>query len=319
MTELGLYFAVCGKTGLGEALDWIEGLGIGSIELSSHVGGRFDVEEMLEGDRVEELSAALEPRRIRVSALNMSADGQLLLGPHSADTDRIHPGTPAEKREFATRRLKLAADLAARLGAPVVSGFVGCEDYSRWFPWPDSAAWEGMERPFATAVTPVLDHFEERGVRFAVEPHPRQIVYNTETALRSLELLERHPAWGFTLDPANLLLAGVDPVVFAAELGDRVVNVHAKDGEIVEHHAARSGLLANGPWDRPGRGFRFRLPGWGDVPWKRLLTELRVAGYEGPLTIEHEDPTMAAREGVVKAVEFLDPLLIREAPESVWW
>ncbi|HET7444267.1 MAG TPA: sugar phosphate isomerase/epimerase family protein [Solirubrobacterales bacterium] len=319
MTELGLYFAVCHALDLDDALEWVVGLGIETIEVSSHVGGRFDVEETLHDDRIAELSGALERHEVRISAINMSLDGQLLLGPHNADTDRAHPGSPAEKREFAARRLTLAADLAARLQVPVVSGFVGCEDYSRWFPWPDPQAWEAMEPAFVESVTPILDHFQEVGVRFGMEPHPRQLVYNTETALRSLQLLDNHPAWGFTLDPANLVLAGVDPVVFAAELGDRVINVHAKDAEIVKHNVARSGLLANGPWSRPDRGFRFRVAGWGDVPWKRLLTELSVGGYRGSLTIEHEDPTMGAREGVCKAVEFIEPLLIREDPEATWW
>lgn len=320
MTELGLYFAACGEMALDEALDWITDLGIDSIEISSHVGSRFDVDEMFQQeDRIGKLRAALEKHGLRIAAVNMSADGQLLLGPHHADTDRIHPGTPAEKRDFAKRRLKLAADLASRLQAPVVSGFVGCEDYSRWFPWPDPEAWEQMEPLFVETAIPILDHYQDQGVRFAVEPHPKQLVYNTETALRSLELLDRHSAWGFTLDPANLLLAGVDPVLFAAELGDRVLNVHAKDGEIVRHNVARSGLLANGPWSRPDRGFRFRVPGWGDVPWKRLISELSIVGYRGPLTIEHEDPTMAAREGIGKAVDFLEPLLIREAAEGIWW
>ncbi len=319
MIDLGLYFAACTKMELDEALEWVAGLGIAGIEISSHVGGRFDVEEMLETDRVDRLAAALTRHRLRVTAVNMSADGQLLLGPHGSDTDRIHAGTAAEKHTFAARRLLLAAELAARLDAPIVSGFVGCEDYSRWFPWPDPDAWERMERGFALVVRPVLDDFLALGVRFAVEPHPRQLVYNTETALRSLELLDGHPAWGFTLDPANLMLAGADPVTFVAELGERLLNVHAKDGELVRHHAARSGLLANGAWDRPGRGFRFRVPGWGEVAWKQLITELSVSGYDGPLTIEHEDPTMAAREGVEKAVHFLQPLRIVEAPEGVWW
>ena len=170
---------------------------------------------------------------------------------------------------------------------------------------------------FVENVMPVLDHYLARGVRFAMECHPKQFVYNTETALRSIELVAGHESWGFNLDPANLALAGVDPVVFAAELGDRILNVHAKDAEIVAHNAARSGLLANGPWGRLDRGFRFRVAGWGDVPWMRLLTELSLRGYDGVITVEHEDPTMGRREGVEKAVRYLDPLLIRE-PFDRW-
>ena len=317
--ELGLYFAVCNRMDLDTALAWAAGLGIGSLELSSHVSGRFDVDDMFEPGRIDELRTAVRVHGLRVSALNMSADGQLLLGPHHTDTDWIHAGTADEKRAFGRRRMRRSAELAAALEIPVITGFVGCEDYSRWFPWPDANGWERMEPGFVEELTPLLDHFQALGVRLAVEPHPRQFVYNTETALRSVELLADHPAWGFTLDPANLVLAGADPVVFANELGERIINVHAKDAELVAHHAARSGLLANGPWGRPGRGFRFRLPGWGDIAWKRLITELSVCGYGGPCVIEHEDLTMAPAEGVEKAVAFLEPLLIRQPTEDVWW
>jgi sugar phosphate isomerase/epimerase len=317
--ELGLYFAVCNRMTLDQATSWVSDLGLTCVELSGHVGGRFDVEDSLQPGRTKAIRDAFDERGLRISALNMSADGQLLLGPYHSDTDWIFPGSPEEKRAFAERRLRLAADLAAELGAGVVTGFVGCEDYSRWFPWPDPDAWQKSEPAFVDRVTPVLDHYRSVGVRFAMECHPRQFVYNTETAIRSVELLNDHPAWGFNLDPANLMLAGVDPVVFAAELGSRVVNVHAKDAELVAHNARRSGLLANGPWTRPDRGFRFRVPGWGDIPWRPLITELVLQGYRGPMTIEHEDPTMSAREGVVKAVDFLTPLLIREPFDGRWW
>jgi sugar phosphate isomerase/epimerase len=315
--RLGLYFAVCDPLALDTALAWAAGLGIECIEVSSHVSARFDVDEMLESSSVTKLRDAVGRHGLELSAINMSADGQLLLGPHHSDTDWIHRGSTEEKRAFGARRLRRAAQLAEELEVPVVTGFVGCEDYSRWFPWPEAEAWERMEHGFVEELTPLLACFQAHGVRFAMEPHPKQFVYNTETALRSLKLLDGHHAWGFNLDPANLMLAGVDPGVFANELGDRI-NVHAKDGELVAHHGARSGLLANGPWSRAGRGFRFRVAGWGDVQWKRLITELSVQGYHGPVAIEHEDPTMAPAEGVQKAAAFLEPLLIRGPSQGVW-
>jgi sugar phosphate isomerase/epimerase len=179
-----------------------------------------------------------------------------------------------------------------------------------------------MRPVFRERVGRVLERFTRAGVVFAQEPHPKQFVYNTETALESVELLDGNPSWGFNLDPANLLLAGVDPALFVQELGARVKHVHAKDGELVAHNAARSGLLAHGPWHRPERGFRFRIPGWGDVPWKRLISTLALAGYDGYLAIENEDPVFEPHEGLAKAVRELEPLLPRAPrPKGVerWW
>ena len=317
--KLGLYFSVCDRMELEIALEKAASLGYSCLELSTHTGGRFDVAEMLKNGKGRKVHSLINKAGLNVSAINMSADGQLVLGPHHADTDIVFSGTAEEKIRYGTKRMLQAAELAHELQIPVVTGFTGCEDYSRWFPWPDPDAWERMESVFVQRWRPILKRFDELGIRFGMECHPRQVVYNTETALRSVSLFDSHSSWGFNLDPANLMLAGVDPIVFAAELGPHIVSVHAKDGELVSHNAARSGLLAHGRWDRPDRGFRFRIPGWGDVPWRKLITELAVRGYQGPLTVEHEDPTMGPMDGIEKAAHFLEPLLIREPFPGRWW
>ncbi len=317
--DLGLYFAVCNHLELEPALDNIASLGYKFVELSTHTGGRFDVADMLNNGDWRETRSSIASAGLSVSAINMSADGQLVLGPHNQDTDGIYKGSAEEKIRYGTERMMLAAELASEMDVPVVTGFTGCEDYSRWFPWPDPEAWERMEPVFVERWDSILNRFDELGIKFGMECHPRQIVYNTETALRSVDLLGGHRSWGFNLDPANLMLAGVDPVVFASELGSRVFNVHAKDGELVAHNARRSGLLANGRWDRPDRGFRFRIPGWGNVHWRALITELAIQGYQGPITVEHEDATMGPMDGVEKAALYLTPLLIREPFGGRWW
>lgn len=265
------------------------------------------------------LRRLLDARGLAISAVSNHQEGQLLLGPHHADTDAIHAGDASEKIAFATDRLTVTAERAADLGVSVVVGFLGCEDYTRFFPWPDADGWEKMAAVFQDRVGALLDRFDRLGVSFAQEPHPKQFVYNTETAIESVRLLDGHRRWGFNLDPANLLLAGVDPVVFARDLAARVLHVHAKDGEIVAHNVARSGLLAHGPWDRKDRGFRFRVPGWGDVPWKRLVSELQLAGYGGYLAIENEDPIFNPHDGLRKAVDFLAPLLPVGERAPRWW
>jgi sugar phosphate isomerase/epimerase len=302
-----------------EALATAARLGFEAIELPVDAGSPFvDLDAALAGG-FRDLRRAVRDAGLAISALSNHQEGQLLLGPHGADTDAIHRGDAGEKVRYARERLGKTAALAEALEVPVVVGFTGCEDYSRWFPWPDPHAYEAMAPLFVERMVPLLDEMARRGVRFAHECHPKQLAYNLETALWAVELLGGHRAFAFNLDPANLMLAGIDPVVFVAELGDRIVHVHAKDGEVVAHHAARSGLLAHGSWSRPGRGFRFRVPGWGDVPWKRLLTELALAGYEGVLAVEHEDPTMGRIEGLEKAVAWLRPLLLRDPPEAPWW
>lgn len=307
------------ELGLEKALAFMADLGVEAFELPVHRGNPWvDLEALLAGG-AEELKAKLRSAGLELSCLSNHREGQLLLGPHHRDTDAIHPGTPEEKAAFALERLEGTARLASELEVGVVAGFTGCEDYTRFFPWPDPKGWERMIPAFQDRLGELLDRFDHLGVSFAHEPHPKQFVYNIETAVESVVLLDGHPRWGFNLDPANLLLAGVDPVVFVQELGDRIFHVHAKDGELVRHNAARSGLLAHGAWDRPGRGFRFRIPGWGDVPWRRLISELRLAGYEGYLAVENEDPLFHPHDGLRKAVAELRPLLPVGARRERWW
>lgn len=302
-----------------DALATIRELGFAGMELPLDARSPFvDLPQLLRGG-ADDLRAAIDAAGLELTAVSIHQEGQLLLGPHHEDTDRIFAGTPEQKIAYATERLCQAADAAHLLGVDVVVGFVGCEDWSRFFPWPAPDGWERMLPEFRERMLPILDHYARRGVRFAQEPHPKQIVYDLETAQQSIELLGGHDAWGFNLDPANLAITGGDPVLFAAELGARILHVHAKDAEVVPHRAARSGVMAHGAWNRRERGFRFRIPGWGDVPWRRLLTELTLAGYDGWITLEHEDPTFGAIDGLQKGIDTLRPLLPHGPREEPWW
>ena len=318
--KIGLVLAVYGHLPFDSALRKAAELGYEAIEVGvERQGGQVDLDEVLKGHNARQLRQKVASYGLTISALGNHAEGQLVLGPHHSDTDMIFEGTPEDKVRYGVERMKLTARAAAELDVPVVTGFCGCDDYSRWFPWPDEHAWEKMADTFVERWSNILDTFAECGVKFAHECHPKQYAYNIETAELTVKLLDGRPEWGFNLDPANLMLAGVDPVVFVQTLGDRILHVHAKDGELVAHNIRRSGLLAHGDWGRIDRGFRFRIPGWGDIPWRKLLTELRLVGYDYVLAVEHEDPTMSREDGVTKALDYLKPLIIHEPFEGRWW
>jgi sugar phosphate isomerase/epimerase len=112
---------------------------------------------------------------------------------------------------------------------------------------------------------------------------------------------------------------GIDPVVFIKRLGKRIFHAHAKDAEVQADEVRRSGVLSSGSWTRPDRGFRFRVPGWGDVNWRRVMSALVAVGYDYVLSFEHEDPVMSPEDGCEKAIEFLKPLIIRKPLARAWW
>jgi sugar phosphate isomerase/epimerase len=81
----------------------------------------------------------------------------------------------------------------------------------------------------------------------------------------------------------------------------------------------RSGVIPTGAWTRPDRGFRFRVPGWGQVDWRRVMTALVSVGYDYVLSFEHEDPVMSPEDGAEKAIAYLRPLVIKKPLARVWW
>lgn len=316
--QLGLNLAVFNNLTLVEALDLAAQIGISTVELNTERKEKLTPLSrwQTEGLRIKK---EVESRGLSISVLGNHADTQLIGGPFHTDTDLIFPGTREEKFQYGTTALLDTARVAADLEIATIVGFTGCEDGLRWFPWPDPKGWEKMLAPFVDTWRPLLDQMQVLGVRFAHEPHPKQLVHNLETAVAVSQALDHHPAWGFNLDAANLALAGVDPCVFVREFPNQIFHVHAKDLEFVTHNLPRSGFQPHGSWSRPDRGLRFRLPGWGDVDWKRLLTELQLAGYRGSVSIEHEDAAFGRREGVEKAAAFLNPLLFRDPPDERWW
>lgn len=304
---------------LDSALAKIAACGVSDIELSVDTGFKLvSLEDLLDADSRRRMQGILAEHGIRVSALSNHRDGQLVLGPHHEVTDGIHPGSAEEKREYGIRRMKDTARAAAAMEVDVVTGFVGCPDYARWFHWPGQSGWEVHNEPLQRDWSDILGVYREYGVRFAHEPHPKQVIYDTPGAVDSLSLFEEFDVWGFNFDPGNLVLAGVDPVDFIRQLGSRIWYVHAKDVEQT-NPTARNHFLAYPRYGEIGRNLRFRIAGWGSLNWHSIITELRLAGYSGAVAVEHEDPTVGRVEGLHQAARYMCPLLLDSEREARWW
>ena len=315
--KIGMFTANYMDRDLETVFKMMSSMGYEAAEIPAFKGnGQLDIEEVLKPNGAKKIRELAKKYGIIISALSNHTEGQLVLGPHTKDTDSLFKGSPAEKIKFGMERMKMTAQAAAALEVPVVCGFIGCERFSRWFPFPYPEGWDEMANDFVERWGEILDVFAKEGVKFAHEPHPNEYVYNVETALKSVELMGGRKEWGFNLDPANIILQAIDPVIFVQELGEYIFHVHAKDGEIVEHNVRRSGIQPTGKWNRIDRGFRFRIPGWGSVPWKRLLTELRLVNYDYVISYEHEDVVMSREDGMEKTIDFLKPLIIKGVYEG---
>jgi sugar phosphate isomerase/epimerase len=317
--KIGLFTATFLDMPVEEVFKLASGLGYGAVEMPAFANNpHLDIEEVVKGDKAAELKKLVKSYGLIISALANHPEGQIVLGPFGKDTDAICPGTKEEKIKFGTERMIKTAQAANALEVPVVTGFIGCENFGRFFPWPYSRGWADMEREFVERWGPILDRFGEYGVKFAHEPHPNQLAYDVDTALRAVELMGGRKEFGFNFDPANLTYLGIDVENFIDSLAKYIFHVHAKDGEIAAHNVRRSGLIPRRLAASRAR-LRFRIPGWGSVPWKKVITELSLIGYDYVMSYEHEDVTMSRHDGITKTIAYLKPLLIEKPYEAVFF
>ena len=131
------------------------------------------------------------------------------------------------------------------------------------------------------------------------------------------------PVIGANFDPSHLIWQGVDPAAAIRYLGDAIYHFHAKDTKVDPINTGRTGVLDTKHYIHvKDRSWSFRAVGYGhDAQWWRdVISNLRLVGYDGAISIEHEDSLMSLDEGLSKAVEFLkDTLMFEPLPTSISW
>jgi sugar phosphate isomerase/epimerase len=315
--RLGVFTALYHDLPLEQALDRIGALGVRTVELGTgnYVGNGHADPDALRGDAaaLARLRRALDDREMAVSALSQHGNP-------------LHPDPELAGAHHRTWRATV--ELAQRLEVDVVVAFSGCPgDHPEarrpnWItcPWPpdfsEALAWQWEER-----VLPYwrreVDHARAAGIRIGFEMHPGMVVYNPETLLRLRAAIGATAGCNF--DPSHLFWQGIDVVEAATELGREgaLVHVHAKDTGMVEANVRRNGVLDTKHYEHVlERAWTFRTVGYGhgEELWRRLLSTLTAVGYDGAVSIEHEDPLMSADDGLRRAVRLLQRELPGPAP-----
>jgi sugar phosphate isomerase/epimerase len=164
--------------------------------------------------------------------------------------------------------------------------------------------WEAKLVPFWTEIVALA---KECGVeKIALELHGNQCVYNVPSLFRLRK--EVGPIVGANLDPSHLFWMGADPLIAAEALGNAVYHVHAKDTLLNGPTQAVTSLLENGSLtDIPARSWSYITLGFGhgEEWWRQFCYRLKMAGYDGWLSIEHEDVLLNSLEGLEKSVVLL--------------
>jgi sugar phosphate isomerase/epimerase len=158
---------------------------------------------------------------------------------------------------------------------------------------------------FAARWNPILDVFDEVGVKFAHEVHPSEIAYDYWTTVRTLEAIGHREAFGLNWDPSHFVWQDLDPVGFLWDFKDRIYHVDCKDAKKQVGNGRNGRMGSHLPWADPRRGWDFVSTGHGDVPWEACFRMLNTIGYDGPISVEWEDAGMDRLVGAPEALEFV--------------
>lgn len=306
--KLGFVSDSLGGMALDAMLDNAQRMGVSGIEVNTcgwSTAPHFDLGAMLGNSGAQkDFAAKFVDKGLEIISLN-------------ANGNPLHPTDPAQGQG-----LRDTIRVAGEMGITTVctmSGLpAGCsgDTMPNWVvsSWPPETQailkyqWEEKLIPFWTEIAALA---RENGVeRIALELHGNQCVYNVPSLLKLREAIG--PVVGANLDPSHLFWMGADPLAAAEALGGALYHVHAKDTMLNAPVQATTSLLENGSlMDIPARSWSYITLGFGhgEEWWRQFCYRLKMAGYDGWLSIEHEDVLLNSLEGLEKSVALLQGVM----------
>lgn len=286
--DLGLLTGCLADVSLPEVARWAAETGFQAIEAPCALRGAswYDGARLVPS-KVDEAAAAAIEELLTATGLRLSC---LCYSENMLEADTA-------TREARWKRLAEIVRLAARLRAPTVSCLVGRDGQARI--GESIATW-------ARLAEETLRLADESGVRVAVDTSPmcgaaggsEDLPGNLAFSPELWEKLFTHArsdALGLCLDPSSLHWLGVDVLEAVTAYAERIYHVHARDTEVFGDRLSDCSYL------RPSGGWwRYRLPGLGEIDWGHLVDRLQENGYEGTLSIVHEDPIWTGPQDRVK-------------------
>ncbi len=304
-----------------EACQYLASKGVQAVEIGC--GGfpgkaHCDAKDFLEHpEKIEKMLETLNKYNLKIAAL-------------STHGNAVHPNKEIA-RQF-HEDFENAVLLAEKMGVDTVVTFSGCpggspEDKTpNWVtcPWPDDFT-EILNYQWNEVLIPYwkkeVEFVRAHGVKkIAFEMHPGFCVYNPETLMKLRNAVG--PELGANFGPSHLFWQGIDPVAAIRYLGDAIFFFHAKDTKVDEINTKVNGVLDTKHYgDEINRSWIFRSVGYGhdEQTWKDIMSALRMVGYDGMISIEHEDSLMSVPEGLGKAIDMLKRVMMFEKNGGMWW
>ncbi|MEM7697577.1 MAG: sugar phosphate isomerase/epimerase family protein [Verrucomicrobiota bacterium] len=216
-------------------------------------------------------------------------------------------GDPEGVRQRAAEELKKTAVAAKEFGVSVVNGFTGSSIWHLLYSFPPvlPGQLDAGYQDFADRFGPIMDVFQENGIKFGLEVHPTEIAFDISSAQRAVEAIDHHPAFGFNYDPSHLGYQGVDYVEFIYQFADRINHVHMKDVYWSDTPTKAGVFGGHVDFHQRERFWDFKSMGRGKIDFERIIRALNDIGYTGPLSVEWEDGGMDREAGASESAAFV--------------
>jgi len=319
--QIGVLTSLFPDHDLEQTLSMLDSLDVDAVEIGA--GGHPDVghlpadQYLDDTDAQQEVQDLLDGHDMEISAL-------------ATHNNPLHPDD--DTAEQADQDLRDTIQLAGQMDVDTVTCFSGLpagspEDTTpNWItaPWPEEHA-DALEYQWEVATdywNDIGDYADDHDIDIAIEMHPNMLIYNPKDLIRLRN--ETGERIGANFDPSHLYWQGIDAERAVRYLGeeDAINHVHAKDTEIYDANRETKGILDTAPYtDEEERSWLFRTVGYGhdEKHWKDLVSTLRMTGYDGTLSIEHEDSLTSSEEGLEKAVDVLKRSIFTTEPGETYW
>ena len=274
-------FLVGGQLGnLKETVEWASANGFKALEINARPGSPLIDPEKILKRGAGEVKEILKGKDVIISCLTWC--------PNNMD-----PNLKVRRRN--NEHVKKMIEAAVELNVPVVSTWIGRV--------PGSLD-KNME-VYAEVWPSIVEHAEKHDIKIAIENCMGNIAHSPYIWERMFKIIPSKNL-GLNFDPSHLIFQFIDYLEAVRRFGSRIYHTHCKDTEVLWWRLSWVGYTGEGWW-------RFRIPGLGDIDWKRFISALQDQGYDYVLSIEHEDPVYHGvegfREGLIIGLRHLSQFL----------
>lgn len=254
--------------------------GFGGLEIVTGPGSQHIDTESFSAQRAREVRDLMDRRALQISSL--------------ASYTNVTEGDPARRQRNVETVMK-AIDIAHELGVETVCTLAG-------LPPAGKDRFKTIQEDCKEIFPRILDRAEKQGVRIALENW-------TATNIQHLGHWEAlfdvvpHPSFGLNFDPSHLAWQDIDYLAAVEKYAKRIFHTHGKDTEIRHHRKHVVGNQGQGWW-------RYVIPGLGCIRWGEYIGALRKNGYDGVISIEHEDDAVSREEGFLIGKKYLEQFFV---------